>query len=203
MSLGGHIRTIFASQIPHNRHVRMRCVRAPYCTYVCIRAVNTRRGKRHTESARVSLVQGATCDGLYSVSPPVNSFFPVLPRVQPYCYRVESRATMLVLITIRIYEALSLRQPSLVPISHRIPPISIYVARIVSRPNRLFLRFPARLSIYNNSVGETWVHLRVVFSLRALYLYRVSLHFHFCFEIFSYILRLGYMYRYKCINACR
>lgn len=96
--------------------------------------------------------------------------------MQPYCYRVESRATTLVLITIRIYEALSLRQPNLVPISHRIPPISIYVARIAAQ-SRLFLTF--RLSICNNSVGETWVHLRIVLSLHKvrapLYLYRVSL----------------------------
>lgn len=122
-------------------------------------------------------------------------FFPfVLPRVQPYCYRVESRATTLVLITIRIYEALSLRQPNLVPISHRIQPISICIytwhgIRVAAR-SRLFLRFPARLSIYNNSVGETWVHFTYCFSVkvRALYLYRVS-RFRFCcdYAVMSYV----------------
>ena len=106
--------------------------------------------------------RGATCDGLYSISLPVNSFFPrsapgatlLLPS------RAESRATTLVLITIRIYEVLSLCQPNLVPISHRIPAVS---ARLYTRgtdrvaAHRLFLRFsPSRVppSIHSCSVGE-------------------------------------------------
>lgn len=110
-----------------------------------------------------------TCDGRFTpVSPPVNSFLfsffsPVLPRVQPYCYRVESRATTLVLITIRIYEALSLRQPNLVPISHRIPPISIYVARIVSRPNRGF-----SLHSVSRSVTTAWEKRGCIYVLYSL-----------------------------------
>lgn len=175
-----------------------------YVRVTRIRAVNTRPswggGKRHTESARVSPVhkEQRVMDFTTPQACPLTVFFfffPfVLPRVQPYCYRVESRATTLVLITIRIYEVLSLRQPNLVPISHRIQPISICIytwhgIRVAAR-SRLFLRFPARLSIYNNSVGETWVHFTYCFSVkvRALYLYRVS-RSRFCcdYAVMSYV----------------
>lgn len=87
---------------------------------------------------------GAACDGLYSISLPVKTFF--------FCRRfcnpgatllLPGRVTSLcalVLITIRICEALSLRQPNLVPISHRIQPISIYTCCTDRVAARVFLR---------------------------------------------------------------
>lgn len=144
-----------------------------------------------------------TCDGRFiPVSPPVNSFlFSFFPRSAP-------GATLLLPGRVTSNDAGShyhpyLRgfiAPSAQPSSH-FPsyPAYIYIRGTdrVAAQSRLFLTF--RLSICNNSVGETWVHLRIVLSLHKvrapLYLYRVSL-----IVSFRYAFALKYLYIYILSN---
>lgn len=156
----------------------------PYCTYVYIRADSKQRGReRDTRRAHVCLSLVQRVMDFTPVSPPVNSFLFsfFFPRSAP-------GATLLLPGRVTSNDAGShyhpyLRgfiAPSAQPSSH-FPsyPAYIYIRGTdrVAAQSRLFLTF--RLSICNNSVGETWVHLRIVLSLHKvrapLYLYRVSL----------------------------
>lgn len=146
----GHMRTIFASQIrpvsvckPRVTSSRVHRARTRAYTYMCVS-------------------YGATCDGLYSIRPPVNSFFP----------RAAPGATLLLPGRVTSHAAGShyhpyLRgfiAPSAQPSSY-FPsyPGYIYIggARIVSR-RPIGFSLDSRPRDLSTSVGEPWVP-RVLF----------------------------------------